>query len=186
MKVILFDELRKVIRDEESCAFEARPPSSTQRSSAKSPMVKRQVSRGKALQDPKKLALRSPRERAKQGREDRFLGGGDTYEASNASHTSVDALHSSFLEFNSVGNKANPEKMDGAHFMKLCKDCRLLGGSLVRTDVDLVFNKMKPQGQRTLGFEEFTEAVHELALLKGAKTHVKPRYFANHLVSRVT
>lgn len=33
--------------------------------------------------------------------------------------------------------------MEGKNFLKLCRDCRLLGKALTPTDVDLIFTKVR-------------------------------------------
>jgi len=52
------------------------------------------------------------------------------------------------------------ETMDSFMFMKFAKECPgLLGGPLTRTEVDLIFTKAKPKGERRLGFEHFLDAL---------------------------
>ena len=57
--------------------------------------------------------------------------------------------------------------MDGARFAKFAKDCRLLDRRLTTTDVDIIFTKVKPKGQRGIRFEEFCAALEQVADKKG-------------------
>ena len=40
--------------------------------------------------------------------------------------------------------------MDGRQFAKLTKDCKLVGGGLTNTDVDLIFAKVKAKNARKI------------------------------------
>ena len=53
--------------------------------------------------------------------------------------------------------------MDGATFAKLIRDCPHLGKRVGRTNVDLVFSKSKPIGNRRLDYEHFLDAVLGIA-----------------------
>jgi len=79
--------------------------------------------------------------------------------------TDDDGLKVVFYNFCGAGHS----DMDGKAFMKMCKDCGFLGKGLTETDVDLLFssNKVKKKGQRTIGFEQFEEALTLLASKKG-------------------
>ncbi|CAK0864433.1 unnamed protein product [Prorocentrum cordatum] len=57
--------------------------------------------------------------------------------------------------------------MDGKTFIKLCKDCKLVDKKLTATDVDLIFAKVAPKGQRRISFEQFGTALEHLATKKG-------------------
>lgn len=54
--------------------------------------------------------------------------------------------------------------MDGKSFAKLCQDAPELGKYIGRTDVDLVFSKSKPLGNRRLAYEHFLDALLQLAM----------------------
>mgnify|MGYP001226045264 FL=1 len=54
--------------------------------------------------------------------------------------------------------------MDGKSFSKLCLDSPKLGKHVGRTDVDLVFSKAKPLGDRRLTYENFLDALLLLAM----------------------
>lgn len=54
--------------------------------------------------------------------------------------------------------------MDGKSFSKLCLDSPKLGRHVGRTDVDLVFSKAKPLGDRRLSYENFLDALLLLAI----------------------
>merc|ERR1719401_769807 len=57
--------------------------------------------------------------------------------------------------------------MDGKTFAKLCKDCKLLDKKLTATDVDLIFAKAAPKGQRRITFAQFGAALGHVATKKG-------------------
>jgi hypothetical protein len=57
--------------------------------------------------------------------------------------------------------------MDGKTFAKLCKDCKLLDKKFTATDVDLIFAKVAPKGQRRITFEQFGAALEHVATKKG-------------------
>merc|ERR1719221_2448502 len=56
--------------------------------------------------------------------------------------------------------------MDGKTFVKLCKDCKLLDKKLTATDVDLIFAKVAPKGQRRISLMHFDAALQHLATKK--------------------
>lgn len=72
-----------------------------------------------------------------------------------------------FMAFCNFGTRAETTEMDGAHFIKFCRDCKLLGRGLTATDVDLVFARVKPKGQRRIVYQEFVEALSMMADKKG-------------------
>jgi len=53
--------------------------------------------------------------------------------------------------------------MDGKEFAKFCKDNNLLGHGMTKTDVDLIFAKVVPKGQRRMDFNMFKDAVRNIA-----------------------
>ena len=53
--------------------------------------------------------------------------------------------------------------VDGARFLKFCKDFQLFDHSFRNMDVDVVFAKYKEAGQRYLSFRGFQSAVHHIA-----------------------
>ncbi|XP_045640817.1 tubulin polymerization-promoting protein family member 2 isoform X2 [Ursus americanus] len=55
-------------------------------------------------------------------------------------------------------------EMNNKNFSKLCKDCGIMDGKTVTsTDVDIVFSKVKAKNARTITFQQFQEAMKELA-----------------------
>ena len=54
-------------------------------------------------------------------------------------------------------------QIDGTKFAKLCRDCGILGGGVSPTTVDIIFAKIKPQGQRRIAFREFVQALALIA-----------------------
>ena len=63
-----------------------------------------------------------------------------------------------------VENEKEVPTMDGKSFAKLCQDAPELGKYIGRTDVDLVFSKSKPLGNRRLGYEHFLDALLLLSM----------------------
>mmetsp|Transcript_59050 Transcript_59050/g.127745 ORF Transcript_59050/g.127745 Transcript_59050/m.127745 type:complete len:412 (-) Transcript_59050:68-1303(-) len=59
------------------------------------------------------------------------------------------------------------QDMDGKTFAKLCKDCELLDKKCTPTDVDLIFAKVAPKGQRRIHIGQFEAALELLANKKG-------------------
>ncbi|KAM6105175.1 LOW QUALITY PROTEIN: tubulin polymerization-promoting protein family member 2-like [Pterocles gutturalis] len=58
---------------------------------------------------------------------------------------------------------ASGNDMTGKNFSKLCKECGVMDGKAVTSaDVDIVFNKVKTKGARTITFAEFQQAMKEL------------------------
>ncbi|MBN3276380.1 TPPP3 protein, partial [Polyodon spathula] len=74
-------------------------------------------------------------------------------------------LAKSFKKFAVHGDtKASGQEMTGKNFVKLCKDCRVIDGkNITTTDVDIVFSKVKPKSARVVNFEQFKQALKELA-----------------------
>uniref|UniRef100_UPI00398ED120 tubulin polymerization-promoting protein family member 3-like n=1 Tax=Pristiophorus japonicus TaxID=55135 RepID=UPI00398ED120 len=75
------------------------------------------------------------------------------------------SLEQSFRKFAVHGDtKATGNDMTGKNFAKLCKDCKVIDGKTVTgTDVDIVFSKVKAKAARVITFEEFKQALKELA-----------------------
>lgn len=77
----------------------------------------------------------------------------------------VSALEEAFRRFAVHGDsRASGREMNGKNWTKLCRDCQVIDGRTVTvTDVDIVFSKIKSKGCRTITFEQFREALGELA-----------------------
>uniref|UniRef100_UPI00398E71ED tubulin polymerization-promoting protein family member 3-like isoform X3 n=1 Tax=Pristiophorus japonicus TaxID=55135 RepID=UPI00398E71ED len=77
----------------------------------------------------------------------------------------METLHESFKKFAAYGDtKASGNEMTGKNWAKLCKDCKIIDGKAVTsTDVDIVFSKVKAKTARIITFEEFKNALAELA-----------------------
>ncbi|NWQ75519.1 TPPP2 protein, partial [Columbina picui] len=73
-------------------------------------------------------------------------------------------VEDAFHKFAVYGNTAaSGNDMTGKNFSKMCKECGVMDGKAVTsTDVDIVFNKVKAKGARTITFAEFQEAMKEL------------------------
>ncbi|NXH19093.1 TPPP2 protein, partial [Bucco capensis] len=69
-----------------------------------------------------------------------------------------------FRKFAVYGDTAaSGNGMAGKNFSKMCKECGVMEGkAVISTDVDIVFNKVKAKGARTITFAEFQEAMKEL------------------------
>ncbi|XP_077470260.1 tubulin polymerization-promoting protein family member 3-like [Stigmatopora argus] len=77
----------------------------------------------------------------------------------------ADALLLAFSRFAVHGDPAASGKdMNGKNWAKLCKDCKIIDGkNITGTDVDIVFSKVKQKTARVISFDEFLQALHELA-----------------------
>ncbi|XP_069570145.1 tubulin polymerization-promoting protein family member 2 [Brachyistius frenatus] len=78
---------------------------------------------------------------------------------------SVAEVENSFQKFAVHGDtKATGKEMNGKNFAKLCKDCHVIDGkNVTTTDVDIVFSKVKAKSARVITFEQFHQALTELA-----------------------
>ncbi|XP_016864482.1 tubulin polymerization-promoting protein isoform X1 [Homo sapiens] len=82
-----------------------------------------------------------------------------------AASPELSALEEAFRRFAVHGDaRATGREMHGKNWSKLCKDCQVIDGRNVTvTDVDIVFSKIKGKSCRTITFEQFQEALEELA-----------------------
>ncbi|NXA25770.1 TPPP2 protein, partial [Ibidorhyncha struthersii] len=73
-------------------------------------------------------------------------------------------VEKAFRKFAMYGDtSASGNDMTGKNFSKMCKECGVMDGKAVtRTDVDIVFNKVKTKGAHTITFAEFQQAMKEL------------------------
>ncbi|KAL4646935.1 tubulin polymerization-promoting protein isoform X1 [Arapaima gigas] len=85
--------------------------------------------------------------------------------AGTASPAELTALEESFRRFAVHGDtRATGKEMHGKNWSKLCKDCGIIDGrGVTLTDVDIVFTKVKKKSCRTITFDQFKEALGELA-----------------------
>ncbi|XP_052515107.1 tubulin polymerization-promoting protein [Budorcas taxicolor] len=86
-------------------------------------------------------------------------------EAAAAAGVELSALEEAFRRFAVHGDaRASGREMHGKNWSKLCRDCQVIDGrSVTVTDVDIVFSKIKGKSCRTITFEQFKEALEELA-----------------------
>jgi hypothetical protein len=57
----------------------------------------------------------------------------------------------------------NGPLLDNAKFAKLCRETKVIDGkNITSTDIDIVYNKVKPKGSRKITFENFVEILNEL------------------------
>ncbi|NXU85831.1 TPPP protein, partial [Xiphorhynchus elegans] len=77
----------------------------------------------------------------------------------------ISALEEAFRKFAVHGEtRATGKEMHGKNWSKLCKDCHVIDGkNVTTTDVDIVFSKIKGKSCRTITFDQFKEALQELA-----------------------
>ncbi|GMI41112.1 hypothetical protein TrCOL_g12442 [Triparma columacea] len=84
--------------------------------------------------------------------------------ANNAIDELQEAVYETFTTFCSFGAGQRGESlMDSAHLMKLCKDANILDTHLTRTNVDLIFTKVKGKGTTKLTYDQFNQALHMFA-----------------------
>lgn len=70
--------------------------------------------------------------------------------------------------------------IDGARFLKFCKDFQLFDHSFRQVDVDVVFVKHKEAGQRYLSLRGFYAALHQIASRRRLSAAVLLDYVARH------
>ena len=76
------------------------------------------------------------------------------------SEDDIRAMFDYYANFGRSTAQGTMDTMDSFMFMKFAKECPgLLGGALTRTEVDLIFTKAKPKGERRLEFEHFLDAL---------------------------
>ncbi|KAA0717222.1 Tubulin polymerization-promoting protein family member 3 [Triplophysa tibetana] len=85
--------------------------------------------------------------------------------AEGSGEVSLAEVETSFRKFAVHGDtKATGKEMNGKNFLKLCKDSKVIDGkNVTSTDVDIVFSKVKAKTARIITFEQFTQAMSELA-----------------------
>ncbi|NXT32995.1 TPPP2 protein, partial [Pelecanoides urinatrix] len=73
-------------------------------------------------------------------------------------------VENAFRKFAVYGDtSASGNDMTGKNFSKMCKECGVMDGKAVTsTDIDIVFNKVKTKGARTITFAQFQQAMKEL------------------------
>ncbi|XP_073486738.1 tubulin polymerization-promoting protein isoform X2 [Aquarana catesbeiana] len=91
-----------------------------------------------------------------------------------ATSASLSAFEEAFRKFAIHGDtRATGKEMHGKNWSKLCKDCQIIDGKTVTTtDVDIIFSKVKAKSCRTITFQQFSDALEELALQR-FKDHEK-------------
>ncbi|KAJ8415826.1 hypothetical protein AAFF_G00403830 [Aldrovandia affinis] len=117
---------------------------------------------------PPQSPLRTPNEHAKDRSQKRLSSESNgTSEGGAGAATPVEltALEESFRRFAIHGDtRATGKELHGKNWSKLCKDCGVIDGKAITlTDVDIVFTKVKKKSSRTITFDQFKEALGELA-----------------------
>lgn len=87
---------------------------------------------------------------------------------SNDPHTLLKAVFHYYCRFGRTGSKGFGEKtLDNSNFVKMCRDCPdLLDESFGKTDVDLIFVKVKKKGERRINYARFLDALGMIAIKK--------------------
>lgn len=82
----------------------------------------------------------------------------------------IEQVFSAFVAFG-AGKKDEviEQTLTGQKFSKFAKDCKIVGPSVTKTDVDIVFNKVKPKTARVIDIAQFGEALKQLAAIKHKK-----------------
>ena len=89
---------------------------------------------------------------------------------SRSSHVgSLESLYDTFLAYCNYGVRGvGEDAMDGAKWAKFCRETGLQNRrTLDAVQVDLIFSKVKPRGERKISFEEFKDAVAMVAEMRG-------------------
>ncbi|XP_078283443.1 tubulin polymerization-promoting protein [Rhinoraja longicauda] len=106
------------------------------------------------------------RDRAKEkGAKCHLSDSNGTPDGDAAAPQELSSLEEAFRKFAIHGDtRAMGRDMNGKNWSKLCKDCNIIDGRNVTiTDVDIVFSKVKPKSFRTINFDQFKDALQELA-----------------------
>ncbi|XP_037553672.1 tubulin polymerization-promoting protein family member 3 [Nematolebias whitei] len=82
-----------------------------------------------------------------------------------AESSDMEQLLLTFKRFAVHGDtKATGKELNGKNWAKLCKDCKITDNkNVTSTDVDIVFSKVKQRTARVITYEEFEEALKQLA-----------------------
>ncbi|CAH6787451.1 Tppp [Phodopus roborovskii] len=122
-------------------------------------------SKAKPAKAANKTPPKSPGEPAKDKAAKRLSLESEGANEGAAAASELSALEEAFRRFAVHGDtRATGKEMHGKNWSKLCKDCHVIDGKNVTvTDVDIVFSKIKGKSCRTITFEQFQEALEELA-----------------------
>ena len=93
----------------------------------------------------------------------------------------MDPLRAVFEEFCAFGaGQKGGNMMDSRTCQKLCRDCGLTHKRrLNKTDIDLIFTKVKPKGERRITFSEFKQACQMFATKLGVRYQEVASMIAN-------
>ncbi|XP_067856668.1 tubulin polymerization-promoting protein [Heptranchias perlo] len=111
------------------------------------------------------LPTRAPSDRAKEKVAKRHMSDSNGTDGGATAPDELSALEEAFRKFAIHGDtRAMGREMHGKNWSKLCKDCNIIDGKNVTiTDVDIVFSKVKRKSFRTITFDQFKNALEELA-----------------------
>ncbi|XP_076868617.1 tubulin polymerization-promoting protein isoform X1 [Brachyhypopomus gauderio] len=116
---------------------------------------------------PNSAPLRPPSDHSRERAKRLSTDSNGTSEGGAGAKTPVEltALEEAFRRFAVHGDtRATGRDLHGKNWSKLCKDCGVIDGKLITlTDVDIVFSKVKNKSSRTITYNQFREALSELA-----------------------
>jgi hypothetical protein len=103
----------------------------------------------------------SGKERTSGGRHDRLAAGGGPVD---------DGTETDWSPCQVTFTKYAGKDMDNKEFAKFCKDNKLVSHGMKSHDIDLIFTKVVPKGQRRMDFKMFQDACRLMAQKRGQPT----------------
>lgn len=93
----------------------------------------------------------------------------------------LDELFNDYASTTTSGSAASSGGIDGAKFLKFCKDAKLIATSskFRKEDVDIVFAKYKETGQRHLSKSRFSSVLQDIATRKHMSFEELMQYIHN-------
>ncbi|TSK20184.1 Tubulin polymerization-promoting protein [Bagarius yarrelli] len=116
---------------------------------------------------PNSTPIRTPSDHSRERAKRLSTESNGSSEGATGTSTPVELtpLEEAFRRFAIHGDtRATGREMHGKNWSKLCKDCGIIDSkSITLTDVDIVFSKVKNKSARTITYNQFKEALSELA-----------------------
>ncbi|CCI40542.1 unnamed protein product [Albugo candida] len=105
----------------------------------------------------------------------------------NDPHTLLKGIFHYYCRFGRTAAKGVDAKtLDNANFSKLCRECpELVDSRLTRTEIDLIFVKVKKKGERRINYARFLDALGLIAAEKYPDMPLEqsvPKLLGTHLV----
>nr|CCA17632.1 DEAD/DEAH box RNA helicase putative [Albugo laibachii Nc14] len=105
----------------------------------------------------------------------------------NDPHTLLKGIFHYYCRFGRTAAKGVDAKtLDNANFSKLCRECpELVDSRLTRTEIDLIFVKVKKKGERRINYARFLDALGMIASEKYPELPLEqsvPKLLGTHLV----